>query len=541
MSFYFIVFIAFFIFLSIKRLDWSLMLLFFLLPSYLIRFNFVVPFTLLEVMILIVFLTWFFKNGRQVLKNLKNKFSGRKIVSDYPFKWEMIFLLVISFAAVGVAGITNEALGIWKAYFFEPLLLYIVVVNVFGRPTPPLLRATSQGADYSPPLQGGVGDLSAEALAKEEIRGGVSKIIWPLALSALAVSLFAIYQKFTGQFISNPLWAAEATRRVTSIFGYPNAVGLYVESIIFLSLGFLLAVIARNGVTRQSQVDLNKQEFSKNNIDSNQSEILTPGAKATFRNDKIKIGALLLSIIFSVLAIVFAKSVGAVLGVAAGLIVFLLLYGKKVRLVTLAIIIITSIGIVSYQPLRHQALKYVTLNDFSGQVRKSQWKETWQMLSDSKIITGVGLSGYQKAVAPFHVPGIFVKDFDDPDAQRKLVFNEAYRNAHWQPLEIYLYPHNIFLNFWTELGLLGMALFIWVIAKFFYLGFKQLNCVIPANAGIHASGKNEFIVSALISAMTAIVVHGLVDVPYFKNDLAALFWLLMAMMSILYLENKKEV
>ncbi|KKR20017.1 MAG: putative bicarbonate transporter, IctB family [Parcubacteria group bacterium GW2011_GWE2_39_37] len=507
MSFYFIVFIAFFIFLSIKRLDWSLMLLFFLLPSYLIRFNFVVPFTLLEVMILIVFLTWFFKNGRQVLKNLKNKFSGRKIVSDYPFKWEMIFLLVISFAAVGVAGITNEALGIWKAYFFEPLLLYIVVVNVFGRPT--LQTLHTQGEDYSPPLQGGVADLSAEALAKEEGRGGVSRIIWPLALSALAVSLFAIYQKFTGQFISNPLWAAEATRRVTSIFGYPNAVGLYVESIIFLILGLLLSIIEKRIFNFQFSI-------------SKQFSIL-------------KLFILLLSIIFSVLAIIFAKSVGAVLGVAAGSIVFLLLYGKKIRLITLAIIIFTSIGIVSYQPLRHQALKHITLNDFSGQVRKSQWKETWQMLNDGKIITGAGLSGYQKAVAPFHVPGIFVKDFDDPDAQRKLVFNEAYRNTHWQPLEIYLYPHNIFLNFWTEVGLLGMALFIWIIVKFFYLGFKLLLTVIPEKSGI------QFQVSALISAMTAIVVHGLVDVPYFKNDLAALFWLLMAMMSILYLENKKEV
>jgi len=98
------------------------------------------------------------------------------------------------------------------------------------------------------------------------------------------------------------------------------------------------------------------------------------------------------------------------------------------------------------------------------------------MLKDGRLITGAGLANYQATVEPYHTQGIFIKDFSDPDAQRKLVFNEAYRMAHWQPLEIYLYPHNLVLNFWSELGLAGLLLFIWIILKYFWLGILICHC-----------------------------------------------------------------
>ena len=69
---------------------------------------------------------------------------------------------IVSFLAVLVAGFSNPAMGIWKAYFFEPLLVFILVINLF-----------QEKKDFQ-------------------------KIIFSLALSALAVSVFAIYQKITG-------------------------------------------------------------------------------------------------------------------------------------------------------------------------------------------------------------------------------------------------------------------------------------------------------------------------------------------------------
>ena len=39
--------------------------------------------------------------------------------------------------------------------------------------------------------------------------------------------------------------------------------------------------------------------------------------------------------------------------------------------------------------------------------------------------------------------------------------------------------------------------------------------------------------SLLMATMVALLVHGLVDVPYFKNDLSVLFWLIVGSLIIL--------
>ncbi|MBI4363481.1 MAG: O-antigen ligase family protein [Candidatus Doudnabacteria bacterium] len=79
-----------------------------------------------------------------------------------------------------------------------------------------------------------------------------------------------------------------------------------------------------------------------------------------------------------------------------------------------------------------------------------------------------------------------------------------------------LYPHNIFLNFWLELGLLGLLSFFGIIS----LSLKQYK-IAPASLKLAAA-----------MFLLAVVVHGLVDVPYFKNDLSILFWFIVAVLHI---------
>jgi hypothetical protein len=45
-------------------------------------------------------------------------------------------------------------------------------------------------------------------------------------------------------------------------------------------------------------------------------------------------------------------------------------------------------------------------------------------------------------------------------------------------------------------------------------------------------GAERYIILGLIGAMVVMIVHGMVDVPYFKNDLAVMFWVLIALMGI---------
>lgn len=90
-------------------------------------------------------------------------------------------------------------------------------------------------------------------------------------------------------------------------------------------------------------------------------------------------------------------------------------------------------------------------------------------------------------------------------------FRTTLQQASFQG-EILNYPHNIFLNFWLELGLLGLLSFCTII----FLTFKQ----------------NKIRPSALTLAtsvfMMILILHGLVDAPYFKNDLSVLFWFVVA-------------
>jgi hypothetical protein len=491
------IYVILFFFLAWRRLDWAVMILIAALPSYLIRFKILgLPLTLLEVMIWLVFLAWLGRNYQMIIGNLKlkiyNSFKIKnlkfKISSRYPFDWEIVLLLMVSLAAVAVGGFTTSAFGIWKAYFFEPALLFIVVINLIS-------------------AQARAGGLAGKNFSLPAFIKGAELILRPLAVSALAVSLVAIYQELTGALIGNPVWAAAEARRVVSFFGYPNAVGLYLGPIIVVLVGWLITIIRIN-----SKPETNFQFPISKQIQNNKSKI-----KASFLG---------LVIIISLLSVYFAHSKGAMLGVAAGLAVFGLSAGKKIRLATLAAIALLAISVAVYQPARSLAVENITLVNLSGQIRKAGWSDAWRMLKDGRLISGAGLANYQVAVAPYHTEGIFIKDYKDPDFQRKLVFNQAYRAAHWQPLEIYLYPHSIVLNFWSELGLAGLLLFVWIIIKYFVMGIWNLF----GNLGI---AKSRYLVIGLICAMVVILVHGVVDAPYFKNDLAAMFWLLLAMMGLI--------
>ena len=121
--------------------------------------------------------------------------------------------------------------------------------------------------------------------------------------------------------------------------------------------------------------------------------------------------------------------------------------------------------------------------------RLELWSATLRMLSHYPIF-GTGLSGFAERIGP-------------------------YWNANHP--ERFIDPHNIVLNFWVETGLLGLFAFAWLLVAVFRIswqGWKQSD-----------SDWRPIFLGVLL-AMVAIVVHGLVDVPYFKNDLSLLFWAL---------------
>lgn len=463
-----------FCFLAYFRFNFAIYLTLALLPAYLFRFSVgPIPFTILESFILILFVGHLIKDKPWERFSLSKEFKKTK--KNYPYYLEIILILLAAWLSLFFVNFNQAALGIFKAYFLEPIMLFIVLIN--NRPK------------------------------------SLSSFIWPLSLSALFLSIIAIYQKISGQFIPNEFWAISSQRRVSSVFSYPNALGLFLGPIIPLSLAMILNTL--------------KLKFKK--LKSKKEKNL----------ELLKLAILSLSLIGSILSIIFARSFGAMVAILISLFIFSLIYGKLGRIISLSL---AGLGLLVLFILNSGATgiyKKLSFQDLSGQIRKQQWKETVEMLKDGKILIGSGLNNYQVAVEPYHQEGIFVKN-DDPDWYRKVVWDDEYKKKVWQPLEIYLYPHNIFLNFWTELGLLGLLVFIFLITRFLIDSYKLYFYNKKEFKGSKEQFKtkeNAIFSLSLFSAMIIVFIHGLVDVPYFKNDLSALFWILISLLGIIKIEK----
>lgn len=77
------------------------------------------------------------------------------------------------------------------------------------------------------------------------------------------------------------------------------------------------------------------------------------------------------------------------------------------------------------------------------------------------------------------------------------------------------HPHNLYLAFWLFGGMLGFLGFFALACYWFLCFFK--------------TQKNPHLKFIGLGIMLYILFHGLVDTPYFKNDLAVIFWLLFAL------------
>jgi O-antigen ligase len=123
--------------------------------------------------------------------------------------------------------------------------------------------------------------------------------------------------------------------------------------------------------------------------------------------------------------------------------------------------------------------------------RESLWRQTFQMLAHNPIL-GAGISGYPVLVAP-------------------------YRPPH-QP--IHLYPHNIWLSTWSDVGLLGLVAFAVIFFGLLWRGWRALP---------HTTDINRPVLWGAVGALILYTVHGMFDSPYWKNDLSVEFWLLAAL------------
>jgi O-antigen ligase len=146
------------------------------------------------------------------------------------------------------------------------------------------------------------------------------------------------------------------------------------------------------------------------------------------------------------------------------------------------------IGCALVPPLRSAVL----FQDKAGQNRITLWSYSWNFFTQSpkNFVLGAGVRQFFRKIQ---------KPYYDVKKMERLI-----------------YPHNIVFNFWSEIGFFGMTSFMALLGYALYRAW-------------HILKTDRLWGATLIAIVAVILVHGLVDVPYFKNDLAMLFWILMSL------------
>jgi putative inorganic carbon (HCO3(-)) transporter len=194
----------------------------------------------------------------------------------------------------------------------------------------------------------------------------------------------------------------------------------------------------------------------------------------------------LLSLI--VVAMVLTLSRASYLSMAVLAVVLVLSMPSRAwRFRTIALLALLALVVIEV-PIINQRI--ATLG-YSAELRSSIYGQALQMLKQRPIF-GAGISGFPIRVAPFR-----------PGNQR-----------------IQLYPHDLWLTTWSELGLLGLVSFAVIFFGLLWRGFRALP---------RATGLERPVLWGAVGALILYLVHGLFDSPYWKNDLSVEFWLLAAL------------
>lgn len=363
-----------------------------LLPTYLLRFSvFGIGVNVLDIIILVGFIVFLIQD--------------RKHIQLGAWKYTMGSFLIIGAIAVLSSSDQVAALGLYKSYIIEPMLVGVMILT------------------SKPALQ---------------------KILAVLGLQVLCISAVGAVQYMTGAGIPAPWNVRGPEFRITSIYEYPNAIGLLFAPVVAMLLTWVMHV-------------------------------------KTHRQVWIQLSVVALLIIGA------AKTEGAIIAIAAA-VVFSALFTKW-RWWVAGVSIVGLVLALVWEPTRSLLL----LQDTSGEVRLALWQGTMALLFDNPVL-GAGLAGFPQLYAEYKL------------------------DRH---VELLLYSHNIFLDFWVQLGAAGLLWLVAVIVKFFKNILGRQN---PENI-------------VLMSGMVAIIVYGLVDVPYFKNDLSVIFWTLITMSTVLTLQQ----
>lgn len=295
------------------------------------------------------------------------------------------------------------------------------------------------------------------------------QLITAIFLSAVIVSIYAVYQYFIGlehtrEYVARMGSAVYAaffmkTKRAFGTFISPNIFGSYMLMMLFLSAGLTVS--------------------------------LSQKRKALYW----------LCVFIMAVALMLTKSMGGFLVyvVTFFVFVFYLLLGLKLAkpswnalrlgLIAFLVLFLAGTGIFMRQRLP-QFLASGENNSISQ--RYHYWEASARMAGDAWV-NGIGWRRF----------GALYRTYKSPLAN----------DSH--------YSHNVFLQMWAETGILGLAIFCWVVFLFFKTGLAILK----------RTAQEQMLYVGLYCAGLAFLLHNLIDLSFYFGQAAFFWWAILGLIN----------
>ena len=366
------------------------------LPLYVVRWKYgPISTTLLEGLVV----------ATVALYLLGRREEGSLRLNRTPYDIPILLLLVAGASAIFVPPDRWHALGLYRAYFLEPIAIFYVAIDLLRRPND--MRGVLLGL--------GIG----------------SSIFALLNIGAFLVTLIQ------GTFVlgSPP----------TALYTSGPEVAMYLEPPLALAAGLVMFA------------------------DRRKDRLLALGWLA-----------------FLLPALTLTLSRGAYFAVAVLALVAIATHRARVPLA--AAVVVVTVALLQVPLVQRKFAGQFDLSDPQTTIRGrlSIFTDTFSMLRDHPLF-GNGLGGYH------------------------YVFRGTIPE---------IYPHNMWLTFWVEVGMLGMVAFAVIFFGLMYRGWRGFT---------QAHGFYRALLWGVAGSLVLWFAHGLVDSPYWKNDMSAEFWIIAAL------------
>lgn len=206
----------------------------------------------------------------------------------------------------------------------------------------------------------------------------------------------------------------------------------------------------------------------------------------------------LVSFFLSCWAMVLTFSRGAWMAVAIGAVFFILIrYRHRLPQILLGGALVVLSCYFLFMKISGEDSSFFLKRGHTVDWRWSVWEDSMPMVRD-RILLGHGLNTYMQ------------------------IFQEYRRDQVSQSPPTY--AHNCYIQIAGELGLIGLAGFLWIIGTVFVSSFKAIWAV-PKNAAVLMTG--------LLAALLGFLSHSFTDTNFYSLQLSTFFWLMVGLQMVL--------